>query len=215
MGAALAQLHLAIENDPLPQEKIQKSGYSPAWWEFSKNELKPALPEKEQQLLEQVFDQFFEAKQRYSDLPKGLIHGDLFRDNTLFVGDELSAILDFTTVTHDDWLMDIAITMNDFCTNYPDVDLNKEHVDAFITAYESVRRLTKDERLALPLYLHLNLSVKPPLALARNVSSLRLMPRKSQKANGKSSPMADVSQQALMQLNGQSKWLGSVQVNYS
>ncbi len=153
MGAALAQLHLALENDPLPKEQIQKSAYSPAWWEFSKNELKSALPEKEQQLLEQVFDQFFEAKQRYPDLPQGLIHGDLFRDNTLFVGDELSAILDFTTVTHDDWLMDIAITMNDFCTNYPDVDLNKERVDAFITAYESVRRLTKDERLALPEFL--------------------------------------------------------------
>ncbi|MDE2421000.1 MAG: homoserine kinase [Gammaproteobacteria bacterium] len=153
MGAALAQLHLALENDPLPEEQIQKSGYSPAWWEFSKNELKPTLPETDQQLLEQVFDQFFATKQRYPDLPQGLIHGDLFRDNTLFVGDELSAILDFTTVTHDDWLMDIAIMMNDFCTNYPDVDLNKERVDAFITAYESVRRLTKDERLALPVFL--------------------------------------------------------------
>jgi len=153
MGAALAQLHLALENDPLPEEQIQKSGYSPAWWEVSKNELKPSLGMADQQLLDRVFDQFFAAKQHYPDLPKGLIHGDLFRDNTLFVGDELSAILDFTTVTHDDWLMDVAITLNDFCANYPNVDLDAERVNAFMTAYESVRKLTKHERLALPAFL--------------------------------------------------------------
>lgn len=153
MGSALAQLHLALENDPLPQEQIQKSAYSPAWWEVSKNELRPLLSEVDQQLLDQVFDQFFEVKQRYPDLPKGLIHGDLFRDNTLFVDDELSAILDFTTVTHDDWLMDLAITLNDFCTNYPDVDLDAERVDAFMAAYESVRKLTEHEHLALSVFL--------------------------------------------------------------
>lgn len=153
MGAALAQLHLALENDPLPEEKIQKSGYSPAWWEVSKNELKPSLSDTDQRLLDQVFEQFFAVKQRYPDLPQGLIHGDLFRDNTLFEDNELSAILDFTTVAYDDWLMDIAITMNDFCTHYPDVVLDAERADAFIAAYESIRKLTENERLALPAFL--------------------------------------------------------------
>ncbi len=153
IGAALAQLHLALENDPLPQEQTQKTEYTPVWWEFSKNELKPSLPEADQKLLDQVFDQFVKVKQQYPKLPQGLIHGDVFRDNTLFTGDELSAILDFTTVTHDDWLMDIAITMNDFCTNYPDVDLDNDRANAFISAYEDVRKLTDDERLALPTYL--------------------------------------------------------------
>jgi homoserine kinase type II len=153
MGGGLAQLHLALENDPLPQEQIQKNEYTPVWWELSKDELKPSLPEVDQQLLDQVFDQFFKVKQHYLNLPQGLIHGDVFRDNTLFVGDDLSAILDFTTVTHDDWLMDIAITINDFCTNYPDVDLDAARASAFISAYEEVRKLTEDERLALPIYL--------------------------------------------------------------
>jgi homoserine kinase type II len=153
MGAALAQLHLALENDPLPQEQTQKTEYSPSWWETSKDELKPSLSLEDQQLLDQVFDQFAEVKRHYPNLPQGLIHGDVFRDNTLFVGDDLSAILDFTTVTHDDWLMDIAITVNDFCTNYPDVDLDAERASAFISAYEEVRELTDDEKLVLPIYL--------------------------------------------------------------
>lgn len=153
LGAALAQLHLALENDPLPQEKIQKTEYNQVWWETSKDELKPSLSLEDQQLLDQVFDQFFTVKQQYSNLPQGLIHGDVFRDNTLFVGDDLSAILDFTTVTHDDWLMDIAITINDFCTNYPDVSLNTDRANAFISAYEAVRKLTEGEGFALPIYL--------------------------------------------------------------
>ena len=153
MGAALAHLHLALEHDPLPQEQNQKTEYNQVWWEVSKDELKPTLSVEDQQLLDQVFDKFAEVKQRYPNLPKGLIHGDVFRDNTLFVGDKLSALLDFSTVTHDDWLMDIAITINDFCTNYPDVSLDMNRVIPFVNAYSDVRKMTDQEKMALPMYL--------------------------------------------------------------
>lgn len=153
MGAALAQLHLALEHDPLLQEQTPKTEYNQVWWEVSKDELKPSLSLENQQLLDQVFERFAEVKQRYPNLPQGLIHGDVFRDNTLFVGDDLSALLDFTTVTHDDWLMDIAITINDFCTNYPDVSLDNERFDEFVSAYSNVRTMTDQEKEALPTYL--------------------------------------------------------------
>ncbi len=153
MGAVLAQLHLALKHDPLPQEQTPKTEYNQVWWEVSKDELKPSLSLEDQQLLDQVFVRFSEEKQHYPNLPQGLIHGDVFRDNTLFVGDDLSALLDFTTVTHDDWLMDIAITINDFCTNYPDVSLDMNRFNAFINAYSDVRKMTDQEKLALPIYL--------------------------------------------------------------
>jgi homoserine kinase type II len=141
MGAALALLHLALEHDPLSQEQTQKTEYNQVWWEVSKDELKPTLSLEDQQLLDQVFEKFSEVKQRYPNLPQGLIHGDVFRDNTLFVGDKLSALLDFSTVTHDDWLMDIAITINDFCTHYPEVNLDHERFDAFVNAFFKCTRL--------------------------------------------------------------------------
>ena len=153
MGTALAQMHLALENDPLPQEQSQKIEYNQVWWEISKDELKPSLSLEDQQLLDQVFDQFSKLKKHYPDLPQGLIHGDVFRDNTLFVGDELSALLDFTTVTYDDWLMDIAITVNDFCTHYPEVTLDNERFVAFVNAYNNVCKMTDQENEALPIYL--------------------------------------------------------------
>lgn len=153
MGAALAQMHLALEHDPLPQEQNQKTEYNQVWWEVSKDELKPSLSLEDQRLLDQVFERFAEAKQHYPNLPQGLIHGDVFRDNTLFVCDDLSALLDFTTVTHDEWLMDIAITINDFCTNYPSVSLDNERFNAFVDSYSNVRKMSDQEQQALPIYM--------------------------------------------------------------
>ena len=53
----------------------------------------------------------------------------------------------------DELLFDIAITLNDFCTEYPDVHLDEEKALAFLTAYQTVRPLTEDEKACLELYL--------------------------------------------------------------
>jgi homoserine kinase type II len=160
MGATLAQMHLALEHDCLEQEQQEQSQqgqqrveYTPTWWEASKDEIKKTLSAEDQELLDHVFAQFSQAQQRFPNLPQGLIHGDVFRDNTLFSGDQISGLLDFTTVTRDVWLMDIAITVNDFCTQYPAVDLDMERVVAFVEAYNDVRRMTDSEKMALPVYL--------------------------------------------------------------
>jgi homoserine kinase type II len=157
IGATLAKMHLALQHDPLEQEQAQQGQlrveYTPAWWEASKDEIRQGLSPEDQNLLDRVFAQLAETQHCFPDLPQGLIHGDVFRDNTLFSADRVTGLLDFTTVTRDVWLMDLAITVNDFCTNYPDVDLNQQRFDAFVVAYDGVRKLTDDEREALPVYL--------------------------------------------------------------
>jgi homoserine kinase type II len=153
MGAGLAQLHLALEHDPLPTEQTLTIEYNPAWWVTAKDDVMAALHSADQQLMNHVFSLYGDIKQRYPTLPQGLIHGDVFRDNTLFVGDTLSAILDYSTVAHDDWLMDLAITINDFCTQYPDVALDMDRVVALVNAYSDVRKLSDQEKLSLQVYL--------------------------------------------------------------
>lgn len=153
MGAGLATLHLALRHDPLPSERSLAIEYSPAWWVSSKDALLPALSDVDRQLMNHVFDLYGNIKRNFPDLPQGLIHGDVFRDNTLFVGERLSGILDFSTVTHDDWLMDLAITINDFCTQYPDVTLDRDRVAAMVKGYSDVRILHDSEKQALPIYL--------------------------------------------------------------
>lgn len=157
MGATLAKMHLALQHDPLQQEQSeqgqQRHEYTPEWWQTSKDEIKQTLSVEDQNLLDDVFARLAEMQQRFPDLPQGLIHGDVFRDNTLFSGDQISGLLDFTTVTRDVWLMDMAITINDFCTHYPAVILDPAREEAFISAYDEVRPMTEPERVALPVYL--------------------------------------------------------------
>ena len=50
-------------------------------------------------------------------------------------------------------LLDISITMNDFCSDYPDVSLDVEKAQAFLNAYQTVRALTDDEKSCLQIYL--------------------------------------------------------------
>jgi len=108
---------------------------------------------QDQALLAQVFQQFAAITQQHPDRPTGFIHSDLFRDNTLFEGDHLQGILDFYELNQDEWLFDIAISINDFCTAYPQAHLDQAKADAFLAAYQSVRLLTADELACLNIFL--------------------------------------------------------------
>jgi homoserine kinase type II len=87
-------------------------------------------------------------------LPHGAIHGDLFRDNALFVGGELAGIIDFGFAATDALAYDLAITVNDWCID-AETELDDARTRALIEAYQAVRPLTEDERDAWPLLLRL------------------------------------------------------------
>lgn len=87
-------------------------------------------------------------------LPQSAIHGDLFRDNALFVCDKLSGIIDFGFAATDALAYDLAITVNDWCID-AECELEPERTAALLAAYQSVRPLTDDERDAWPLLLRL------------------------------------------------------------
>jgi homoserine kinase type II len=86
----------------------------------------------------------FQALHHPKDLPTGIIHADLFRDNVLFDANKLTGILDFYSAGKGAFLLDIAITVNDWCCD--DGKLNAERVAAFLSAYESLRPLHSKEK---------------------------------------------------------------------
>lgn len=149
MGAGLAGLHVAMQ--PIDFKKPNAHGQT--WWQQTALELRPKMSTADQALLDQLFATFSEVQTEVGGLPQGLIHGDLFRDNTLFINDQLSGILDFSECCHDDYLLDIAITLNDFGSDWPRVALDQDKAIAFIQAYQTVRALTPAETTALPIYL--------------------------------------------------------------
>lgn len=149
IAVAQAKMHVALQNFPL--ERAQYRNHQ-CWRQVSR-EIKPTLNAADTALLNELLGLYDAMTAVYPDRPKGFIHSDLFRDNTLFEGEQLKGILDFYELNKDELLFDIAITLNDFCTEYPDVHLDEEKALAFLTAYQTVRPLTEDEKACLELYL--------------------------------------------------------------
>jgi homoserine kinase type II len=78
----------------------------------------------------------------------GLIHGDLFRDNVLWDGDAVSALLDFEQASGGSLTYDLAVCINDWCwTGAPRLDL----AAAMLAGYQRVRPLPPADRAALPV----------------------------------------------------------------
>lgn len=84
------------------------------------------------------------------DLPRGVIHADLFPDNVLFLGDIVSGLIDFYFACEDFLAYDLAICLNAWCFE-PDISFNITKGMALINAYEAMRRLTPEEIAALPI----------------------------------------------------------------
>lgn len=135
MGATLAQIHLAGSSFPL--RRAPDRGH--AWRIQTAQRLLPLVETKDHQLLESTLRS--QQDLNLSGLPSGLIHADLFRDNTLFIGQQLSGVLDWYYACDDYWLYDLAIVVNDWCC-LANGALDAERLTACLTAYHHIRPLT-------------------------------------------------------------------------
>jgi len=92
------------------------------------------------------------------NLPKGVIHGDLFQDNILGHPGEVLAILDFEEMCFNILAIDLVVAFIGCC--WIDEKPVEELWFSLLSGYESVRPLSPEERAALPeLYRYANLSV--------------------------------------------------------
>ncbi len=83
-----------------------------------------------------------------NNLPKGIIHGDLFPDNVKFKGSRLVGIMDFEAACRGKLIYDLATAANALC--YLDGRYRIERFDALITGYESLRPLSLPEWDSFP-----------------------------------------------------------------
>ena len=83
------------------------------------------------------------------DLPRGVIHADLFPDNVFFDGDRLSGLIDFYFACNDALVYDLAVCLNAWCFE-PDSSFNVTKARYLISRYRAVRRCTEPEIAALP-----------------------------------------------------------------
>jgi homoserine kinase type II len=146
VGEILAGIHLAGETFP----QFMENPRGPRWWKATAPEVLPHLPADQAALLREELS--YQSLYRFRDLPRGVIHADLFRDNALFDGDRLSGVIDFYYACNDVWLYDVAIVVNDWCIE-PDGRLDRERTLALLRAYHRARPLSAVERGAWPVML--------------------------------------------------------------
>ena len=82
------------------------------------------------------------------NLPKGIIHADLFHDNIFFIQDKFSGVIDFYFSCEDYFAFEIAICFNALCFDglKSNLSFNVTKAKNFIDGYTSVRKLTNEER---------------------------------------------------------------------
>ena len=81
------------------------------------------------------------------NLPKGIIHADLFRDNIFFIQDKFSGVIDFYFSCEDFFAFEIAICFNALCFDglKSNLSFNVTKAKNFIDGYTSIRKLTDEE----------------------------------------------------------------------
>jgi len=146
LGNSLGKLH-AVSH----QFKGQRNNpRGPAWWHEMSDKLANHLSASERTLLDQ--EMTYQKAHSEDELPTGVIHADLFRDNALFDGNTLTGIIDFYYACNDVQLYDLAVTVNDWCSNH-DGSLDEQRVIAMLDSYEIQRPLLDQEKDAWPTML--------------------------------------------------------------
>ena len=151
VGATLARMHLVGRDYDRQQPNLRGL----PWWNETVPVVLPHIGEEQQALLrsELAYQNHIAESSEYAALPRGPVHADLFRDNVMFDGEELTGFFDFYFAGVDTWLFDLSVCLNDWCIDLPTGVHDAARAQAMLDAYQSVRPLTAAERTLLPAML--------------------------------------------------------------
>ena len=151
VGDMLARMHLAGHGFARQQPNLRGL----AWWNDTVPVVLPYVTDAQRSLLlgELAYQNHIAEAAAYKTLPRGPVHADLFRDNVMFEGSELTGFFDFYFAGCDTFLFDIGVCLNDWCVDLATGRHDAERALAFLAAYQSQRQLTAQERALLPAML--------------------------------------------------------------
>jgi homoserine kinase type II len=148
VGSLLGRIHLATRERVL--ERQSDRGLD---WMLSEGpSLALQLPDEQLPLLRDALAEIHRLKPRILALPRANLHADLFRDNVLFDGNHLSGVIDFYNACSGPMLYDLAIALNDWCSD-ADGALDSKRAQALLGAYAALRPFTAAEAELWPTLL--------------------------------------------------------------
>lgn len=145
LGAALASLHMVsineknLENQGIRSHKSVGYGIKQILNYIEKSQ----CPKDFKAAFEKIYPDQAAMKLVDLDLPGGIIHGDFYFDNALFVNNQLMAMLDFEQAGIGRFILDLGIAISGSAAI--DNVLQNDFINAYIKGYESIRKLTTKE----------------------------------------------------------------------
>jgi homoserine kinase type II len=149
VGRALAQMHLAAAGFP----QSRANGLGLADWHGLANACgHDGLARIDPVLDRMVTEQLAELDLTWpAGLPRSVIHADLFPDNVLMLGDEVSGLIDFYFACTDLTAYDVAVTHAAWCFSDDGRTFDRAISDALLSGYAEVRPLDLAEKAAFPI----------------------------------------------------------------
>ena len=152
LGKMLANMH----NSSLSFEMSRENNMSLPMWQEMFSEIKSktdsfkvGISKEIEKSLSYIADKWAIAEK--SNLPRGIIHADLFPDNVFFTDNKVTGVLDFYFACNDFFVHDVAITMNAWCFEHG-CEFNITKARNLLRGYNSVRKFTDDELKMLPVF---------------------------------------------------------------
>jgi homoserine kinase type II len=147
VGGALADLHLAgVDFGIARQNALSLTGW---------RQLAEATADKADRLAAGLAEEIQNELRTLegiwpNDLPRGVIHADLFPDNVFFRGELMSGLIDFYFACNDLFAYDVAVCLNAWCFEEPNA-INITKARALLRGYNERRHLSEAEVHALPI----------------------------------------------------------------
>ena len=147
LGEILAKMHLAGEGF----SRERPNDLSVANWNVLLERVEARADEVKPGLAKDLNSEIEDLTKRWPiNLPKGIIHADLFPDNVFFERNVVSGVIDFYFACLDFFAYDLAICLNAWCFE-PDGAFNSTKARLMLSAYRKVRPFSQAEVDALPM----------------------------------------------------------------
>jgi len=145
LGREVARMHLITKNF-----KIQRrNDLSIGSWRQIFDQVKDKCINIHKDLPKLIESNLTDVEKNWpKDLPRGIIHADLFNDNIFFKDDKFNGIIDFYFSCNDFYALEIAICFNALCFDGSknNLSFNVTKAISFMNGYSQLRKLNDTEK---------------------------------------------------------------------
>tara|TARA_B110000444_G_scaffold247912_1_gene271145 strand:- start:52 stop:1020 length:969 start_codon:yes stop_codon:yes gene_type:complete len=145
LGQEVARMHLITKNFKIKRQNDLSIGS----WRKLFEQVKDKCVSIHKDLPRLINSNLTDVERNWpKDLPKGIIHADLFSDNIFFKDEKFNGIIDFYFSCNDYYALEIAICFNALCFDGSknNLSFNATKAKSFMKGYNQLRELSEKEK---------------------------------------------------------------------